>query len=53
MSMWSGSHYQGETKEGWYHGKGRYAYANGEVYEGDFVKGEFHGDGTLIYPNVP
>jgi len=52
MSMWSGSQYQGETKEGWYHGKGQYTYANGVVYEGEFVKGEFHGDGTLIYPNV-
>lgn len=51
MSLWSNSQYEGETKEGWFHGKGRFHYPNGVIYEGSFMKGEFHGDGVLIYPN--
>ena len=51
MSIWSGSKYTGEYKEGWYHGKGRLEYANGVIYEGDFLKGQYDGEGTLIYPN--
>jgi hypothetical protein len=43
--------YQGETKEDWYDGLGKFHYENGIVYEGNFSKGEFHGEGTLIYPN--
>ena len=48
---WSGSRYEGEYLEGWFHGKGKYCYPNGVIYEGDFFKGEFHGEGVLIYPN--
>lgn len=51
MSEWSGSHYEGETLDGWYHGKGKFTYPNGVIYEGDFFKGEFHGQGVLKYPN--
>ena len=51
MSTWSGSRYEGETKDGWYHGKGKFYYPNGLIYEGDFFKGEFHGEGILHYPN--
>ena len=51
MSEWSGSHYQGETLDGWYHGKGQFTYPNGVIYEGEFYKGEFHGEGVLKYPN--
>jgi hypothetical protein len=51
MSKWADSKYEGETLDGWNHGKGKYTYANGVIYEGEFFKGEFHGEGTLIYPN--
>jgi hypothetical protein len=50
MSKWAESRYEGETLDGWYHGKGKYFFANGSVYQGDFYKGEFHGEGTIIYP---
>ena len=51
MTEWSGSHYEGETKDGWFHGKGKFIYPNKVTYEGDFYKGEFHGKGVLTYPN--
>jgi hypothetical protein len=51
MSKWAESRYEGEMLDGWYHGKGKYHFANGSVYQGDFYKGEFHGEGTIIYPN--
>ncbi|KAL4497896.1 hypothetical protein ABPG72_000651 [Tetrahymena utriculariae] len=51
QSIWSGSVYEGDMKDGWYHGKGKFKYPNGVIYEGDFVKGQFHGEGILIYPN--
>lgn len=51
MSKWADSKYEGEYQDGWFHGKGKYYFANGVVYEGEFFKGEFHGEGTLIYPN--
>lgn len=44
--------YEGEYKEGWYHGYGKLKMDNGVVYEGQFFKGQFHGEGNLIYPNV-
>lgn len=52
MTTWLNDQYEGETKEGWYHGYGKLKMDNGIVYEGQFVKGQFHGDGKLIYPNV-
>lgn len=52
MTTWLGDKYEGEHKEGWYHGYGRLEMENGIVYEGQFVKGQFHGEGKLIYPNV-
>ena len=51
MAQWSGAAYEGEVKNDWQEGTGKYTYPNGCVYEGQFKKGEFHGDGTLIYPN--
>ena len=51
MTDWSGSHYEGEMKDGWFHGKGKFIYPNKVTYEGDFYKGEFHGKGVLTYPN--
>ena len=43
--------YEGDIKEGWFDGNGKFTYDNGVVYEGEFSKGRFHGKGTLIYPN--
>ena len=40
--------YEGDMKEGWFHGKGKFTYDNGVIYEGEFSKGRFHGKGTLI-----
>jgi hypothetical protein len=51
MSIYSNSTYIGETRDGWYHGKGEYTYASGVKYKGNFHKGQFHGEGTLIYQN--
>ena len=44
--------YEGDTKEGWYHGFGKLHMEDGVIYEGQFVKGHFHGEGKLLYPNV-
>lgn len=52
MTTWLGDQYEGEYKEGWYHGYGKLKMDNGIVYEGQFVKGQFHGEGRLIYQNV-
>jgi len=52
MSNWLGDKYEGEYKDGWYHGYGKLHMDNNIVYEGQFVKGQFHGEGKLIYPNV-
>jgi|JI6StandDraft_1071083.scaffolds.fasta_scaffold221305_2 hypothetical protein len=52
MTTWLNDQYEGEYKEGWFHGYGKLKMDNGVVYEGQFVKGHFHGDGKLIYPNV-
>ena len=51
-TTWLGDRYEGEFKEGWYHGYGKLFMDNGIVYEGHFDKGQFHGEGKLIYPNV-
>lgn len=52
MTTWLNDKYEGEYKEGWYHGYGKLKMDNGVIYEGQFVKGHFHGEGKLIYPNV-
>ena len=52
MTTWLGDKYEGDYKDGWYHGVGRLQMDNGVVYEGEFVKGHFHGEGKLVYPNV-
>ena len=40
--------YEGDIKEGWFDGNGKFTYDNGVIYEGEFSKGRFHGNGTLI-----
>lgn len=32
MSKWADSKYEGDYKDGWFHGKGKYYFANGTVY---------------------
>jgi hypothetical protein len=49
---WIGDKYEGEYKEGWYHGQGKLLMDEGVIYEGNFAKGHFHGEGKLLYPNV-
>ena len=51
MSLIGEGKYEGETKDGWFHGKGKFTYENGVIYEGEFEKGRFHGKGVMIYPN--
>ena len=51
MSIVAKGKYEGEYKEGWFHGIGKFLFDNGVIYEGSFEKGEFHGEGVLIYPN--
>lgn len=41
--------YEGEFKNGRYHGKGRLTFQK-ERYEGDFQNGKYHGMGTYFYP---
>jgi hypothetical protein len=45
-----GSKYKGDLLNGRPHGKGSYAFVNGNIYEGDFINGQFHGDGEMIFP---
>ena len=52
QTNWIGDKYEGEYKEGWYHGHGRLYMDDGVIYDGNFVKGHFHGEGKLMYPNV-
>mmetsp|Transcript_1292 Transcript_1292/g.2247 ORF Transcript_1292/g.2247 Transcript_1292/m.2247 type:complete len:203 (-) Transcript_1292:71-679(-) len=51
MSTWSKTKYEGDLKNEWYEGEGKFHFPNGVVYEGQFRKGEFHGEGALVYPN--
>ena len=48
--MFRGVHgdiYEGNWKDGYYHGKGKYTYTNDFVYEGDWEYGRRHGQGRL------
>ena len=40
--------YNGEYKDGLYHGQGTYTHSNGDIYEGDWKEGKRHGHGTYI-----
>ena len=42
-----GSYYEGEHKDGKYHGQGTYYYADGDRYEGGFKDGKKNGHGVL------
>jgi len=41
-----GSRYEGEFKEGKYHGKGQHTLGSGSTYVGEFENGKYHGRGT-------
>ena len=42
--------YEGEYKDGKYHGQGISSYHDGSMYEGKWKEGEQHGHGTLTSP---
>ena len=46
-----GTIYEGEVKNGLYHGKGKFTWADVDVYEGDWVDGKRTGKGTITLPN--
>ena len=43
--------YEGEYKDGNFHGRGTRTYADGGVYEGEWKDGQRHGRGTRTYAN--
>ena len=46
----NGGYYEGETKNGLYHGKGRLVWDKGDTFEGEFENGK-HTRGTYCWPN--
>ncbi len=46
-----GCHYNGDTKNGVMHGKGKCTYKDGSTYEGQWVNGLYCGEGTLSLPS--
>ncbi len=46
---WSdGDRYEGEWKEGKFHGKGKYFYSNGATFSGTYLQGKKHGEGIFV-----
>jgi len=43
--------YEGEFKNGKYHGQGTKTFPDGMKYEGEFKDGQPHGQGTITYPD--
>jgi MORN repeat. len=41
--------YEGEYRDGKYHGQGIYSYPDGSMYEGKWKDGEKHGQGILNF----
>jgi len=41
--------YEGEFRNGLFHGLGTYIYADGDKYIGEFQNGSFHGKGIFTY----
>ena len=46
-----GGCYEGEHKDGKYHGQGTETWSDGDKYEGEFKNGKYHGQGTLTFPD--
>ena len=44
----SGESYEGDRKNGIYHGRGTCVFPNGDKYEGDWMEGKMHGNGTYL-----
>ena len=47
----SGQHYEGDYKDGKWHGRGTLTFSNGDRYEGRFVDGAIRGKGMLFMAN--
>lgn len=47
----SGCRYEGEFRDGVFHGHGVYSWPNGAIYEGEFDSGRMFGHGTFRDPN--
>lgn len=41
--------YEGNFQKGFFHGKGKFTWADGVVYEGDFFRNRLEGQGTYSY----
>ncbi len=46
-----GAVYEGEFKDGLFHGEGKLTWPNGDVYEGEFENGRKHGHGKETFAN--
>ena len=44
-----GGVYQGEIKDGVFHGRGTLTYPDGQYYVGQFENGVYHGPGELVF----
>ena len=44
---WKGDVYEGEFREGQFHGQGMYKFSDGRKYVGEWVDGKMHGQGRI------
>ena len=48
---WKTSSYEGDFKDGNFHGRGVLVFPDGDRYEGDFKDGNYHGRGVFVAAN--